>query len=160
VDAGLGDGPSEPLPLAAGSYEQDGFGFTLGLSPVVAAGWRLEHDPHGSWILLDMAGECATTADFAAMHTNLSTDPESGFVRTVAVMRRSGTVVDILRGCVFSEHDETGEHVRDVETASEWWGIVVDGFGLAYGDLSASERDDLWHKVRATHEAWDASGRT
>ncbi len=74
-------------------------------------------------------------------------------------MRRSGTVVDILRGCVLSERDETGERVRDIDTASEWWGIVIEGFGLAYGDLTAPERDALWRNVRAAHDAWEAAGR-
>lgn len=159
VDVGTGDGPPEPLPLAPGSYEQDGFVFVLGRSPVVANGWRLDHDARGSWLLFDMAAEAATTDDFAAMHTKLSTDPESGFVRIAAVMRRFGTRVDILRGCVLSERDGAGERARDIDSCDEWWEIVIDGFRLAYGDLAAAEREDLWLKVRATHEAWDAAGR-
>ena len=159
VDVGTGDGPPEPLLLAAGSYEQDGFVFALGPSPLVAGGWRLDHDSRGSWLLFDMAAEPATTDDFAAMHSKLSTDPESGFVRIAAVMRRFGTRVDILRGCLFSERDGAGERAREIDSCDEWWEIVIDGFGLAYGDLAAAEREHLWLKVRATHEAWDAAGR-
>ena len=159
VDVGTGDGPPEPLLLAPGTYEQDGFVFTLGPSPLAAAGWRLAHDPRGAWILFDMATEAATTDDFAAMHTKLSTDPESGFVRIAAVMRRFGSRLDILRGCVFSERDDADERARDIDSCDDWWGLVVERFGLAYGNLPAVEREDLWRKVRATHDAWDAAGR-
>jgi arylamine N-acetyltransferase len=159
VEAGTGDGPPEPLPLAPGSYEQDGFVFGLRRSPLVTNGWRLDHDPRGAWILFDVAAEPAATGDFAAMHTTLSTDPESGFVRIAAVMRRRGASLDILRGCVFSQRDKAGERVGDVDSCDEWWAIVIDEFRLAYGDVTARERLDLWRTVRATHEAWDADGR-
>ncbi len=159
IDVGTGDGPPEPLPLAAGIYAQDGFVFVLGPSPLVADGWRLDHDSRAAWILFDMAVEAATTDDFAAMHTKLSTDPESGFVRIATVMRRSGAKVDVLRGCVFSERDGADVRVRELESGDDWWGLVVNRFGLTYGNLLAAERDDLWRKVRATHEAWDAAGR-
>ena len=159
VDVGTGDGPPDALLLAPGTYEQDGFVFTLGPSPLAASGWRLAHDPRGAWILFDMANEAATNDDFAAMHTKLSTDPESGFVRIAAVMRRFGSRLDILRGCVFSERDGADERARDIDSCDDWWGLVVERFGLAYGTLPAVEREDLWRKVRATHDAWDAAGR-
>lgn len=159
VDAGLGDGPAEPLPLASGTYEQDGLVFALGPSPLATGGWRLEHDVRGAWILVDIAAEHATTDDLAAMHTKLSTDPESGFVRVATVMRRSGETLEVLRGCVFSETTRDARHARDIDSGDDWWGLVVDAFGLAYGDLPAAERDDLWRSVRATHVAWDAAGR-
>src|SRR5260221_9949353 len=40
VDVGTGDGPVEPLPLAPGSHEQDGFVFALVQSPLVGDGGR------------------------------------------------------------------------------------------------------------------------
>ena len=159
VDTGTGDGPAEPLPLEEGRYEQEGFVFTLGSSPLAPGGWRLEHDARGSWLLFDMAAEPATTNDFAAMHTKLSTDPESGFVRTATIMRRVGARAEVLRGCVFSERDGDDEQLHEIDAADDWWGLVIDRFGLAYGDLSTAERDELWRRVRATHEAWDAAGR-
>ena len=159
VDVGTGDGPSEPLPLATGAYARGGFVFRLGVSPLVEAGWRLEHDPRGAWVLFDMASEPAVTDDFAAMHTTLSTDRESGFVRTVGVLRGGGSKIDILRGCVFSERDGATVRSHEVASRDDWWAIVIDRFGLAYGDLPAVERDALWRTVRATHEAWDAAGR-
>ena len=155
VDVGTGDGPVEPLPLVAGEYELNGFVFSLGASPLVKGGWRLQHDSRGAWILFDMAPASATTVDFAAMHATLSTDPESAFVRTISVMRGG----EILRGCVFSERAGAVTRSREVDSGDGWWELVIDGFGLAYGDIPAAERNALWRKVRATHEAWDIAGR-
>ena len=155
VDVGTGDGPAEPLPLVAGEYELDGFAFSLGTSPLVEGGWRLEHDPRGAWILFDMAPESAATEKFAAMHMTLSTDPTSVFMRTIVVMRGG----EILRGCVFSQRAGAKARSQEIDSGREWWELAIDRFGLAYGDLSACERDALWLQLRATHEAWDAAGR-
>ena len=155
VDVGTGDGPAEPLPLAAGEYEVGGTVFVLGASPLVEDGWRLEQDPRGAWILFDLAPEPAATEDFAGMHMTLSTDPESVFMRTVVVMRGG----EILRGCVFSERVGAEVHSREIDSGGEWWELVIDRFGLAYGSLPAAERDALWRQVRGSHEAWVAAGR-
>jgi N-hydroxyarylamine O-acetyltransferase len=159
VDTGLGDGPAEPVPLAAGRYEQHGDVFELGPSPLAEGGWRFDHDPRGSWFLFDLAPSKAVTADFASMHTKLSTSPDSGFVRTVAVMRRNGGRVEILRGCIFSERLGDDLREQEVETSADWWGIVNDGFGLDYHDVPRRARDELWGRIRRAHVEWDASGR-
>jgi len=159
VDAGLGDGPSRPVPLRSGRFEEHGYNFRLEPSPLVADGWRFTHDPRGSWILFDMAREAATTDDFAAMHTKLSTSPDSGFVRVVVVARRTGPRVELLRGCVFIDQDGDQLREHEIETADDWWGLVIERFGLAYGDLPPDARSELWQRVRANHEAWDAAGR-
>jgi arylamine N-acetyltransferase len=159
VDVGTGDGPVEPVPLEAGTYEQEGFLFTVTPSPLTPGGWRLHHDPRGTWILFDVASCSVTTAAFGDMHVKLSTSPDSGFVRLAAVMRRTAAHVEILRGCVYTDQNGTTEQQRDVETEEDWWGLVLDHFGLAYGDLTPSERGALWRRVRATHDAWVAGGR-
>ena len=100
VDAGLGDGPSDPLPLVFGTYEQSGFTYELGPSTFDPNGWRFGHDPRGAFIGADFAGAPARTEQFLDMHHELSTAPTSGFVRVVAIMRRTDEAVDILRGCV------------------------------------------------------------
>ena len=156
VDAGLGDGPKEPLPLAPGTYERDGFVYRVEPSPFTADGWRLRHDPRGAFELVDFSAGPATTTDFLEMHTRLSTNPESGFVRVAAVLRHTPGGVDILRGCIFTERTQAGDTVREIDSADDWWSLVIDRFGLAYGDLTPAERNDLWRRVRAGHEDWQA----
>jgi hypothetical protein len=94
------------------------------------------------------------------MHRKLSTDPDSGFVRVLAIMRRTNEAVDILRGCVRTTIRGSETEAADVGSESDWWGIVIDEFGLAYGDLAPDERARIWDMVRASHEAWDAAGRS
>jgi hypothetical protein len=160
VDAGLGDGPSDPLPLVFGIYEQSGFTYELGPSTFDPTGWRLGHDPRGAFIGADFAGAPASTEQFLDMHRKLSTDPESGFVRVLAIMRRTDDAIDILRGCVRTTITGSETNSFDVDSDSDWWGIVIDEFGLAYGDLPVDERARVWGMVRSSHEAWDARGRS
>jgi arylamine N-acetyltransferase len=160
VDAGLGDGPSDPIPLVFGTYEQGGFTYELGPSTFDPNGWRFGHDPRGAFIGADFGSAPARTEEFLDMHHELSTAPTSGFVRVVAIMRRTDESVDILRGCVRSTIRGSEAESFDVDSELDWWAIVIDEFGLAYGDLPADERARIWSMVRTSHEAWDAAGRS
>jgi arylamine N-acetyltransferase len=159
VDAGLGDGPPAPLPLAPGTYEQDGFVFRLEPSPLVPGGWRLHHDPRGAFVLVDVAAGPASTHDFAGMHEELSTSAASHFVTGVAVMRRLPGAVEVLRGCTFATLTADGAAERVLTTSDEWWSVVLDHFGLTYGGLDAAGRDGVWHRARAAQEEWEAARR-
>jgi N-hydroxyarylamine O-acetyltransferase len=159
VDVGLGDGPGAPLPLVFGAYEHDGFTYILSPSTFDPDGWRLEHDARGAFLSVDFLRAPATTSDFLVMHEWLSTSPDSRFVRVVSISRRAAGGIQSLRGCVYSETSRAGVQRRDIESAAEWWDVVVDHFGLAYGDVPADERSRLWGRLQATHEDWDAAGR-
>ena len=157
VDVGLGDGPAEPLAFAEGEHVQEGFRYRLGPSPFGEGIWRFQHDPGGGFGGFDVAVRVAAMEDFATMHSFLST--RSSFATTVTVQRRAGTRLEILRGCVYTERSADGARSREVTDAGEWWELVLDHFGLAYGDLAASDRSSLWRHVRREHEAWQAAER-
>jgi N-hydroxyarylamine O-acetyltransferase len=150
VDAGLGDGLHEPLPLRAGEYVQGPFRFRLRPSETDPGGWRLDHDPAGSFAGMDFRPGPATQADFAERHAYLSTSPESGFVRTFVVQRRHAAGVDQLKGCVLHRAGAA----RILETADEWFRALADVFDLPLYDVDAAARQRLWARVRAAHEAW------
>jgi len=141
-------------------YEQSGFTYELRPSSFDPDGWRLEHDPRGAFIGADFASAPARTEQFLAMHQELSTSPTSGFVRIADVMRRTDEGVDVLRGCVRMTTTGAGTESVDVDSEADWWGVVIDEFGLRYGDLPAAERARVWGMVRSAHEAWDAAGRS
>jgi N-hydroxyarylamine O-acetyltransferase len=158
VDAGLGDGPVDPLPLVFGTYEQSGFTYELRPSDFDPEGWRLEHDPRGAFVGADFAAAPARTEQFMDMHRQLSTEPTSGFVRVADIMRRTPEGVEVLRGCMHLTTTSAGTESVEVESEGDWWGTVIDGFGLAYGDLPAEERARVWGMVRSAHEAWETAG--
>ena len=156
VDVGLGDGPYEPLPLRPGTYRQGPFVYRLAWSRVVPGGWRLEHDPAGSFAGLDVAPAAVGPARFAAMHRYLSTSPDSPFVRVATAQLRRAEEVSVLRGCVFTRTGWRGRQEREITTMAEWYGLLADEFGLLLDDLDAAARESLWRRVRTAHQRWTA----
>ena len=83
VDAGLGDGLHEPLPLAAGTYQQGPFRFVLTETDDGVGDWHLTHDPAGSFAGMSFRSAPVGTDAFVERHEWLSSSPESGFVRVL-----------------------------------------------------------------------------
>ena len=157
VDAGLGDGPREPLPLRTGSHRQGDMAYRLGPSAVVPGGWRFDHDPSGAFHGMDFAPDPAGPADFVDQHRYLSTSPDSGFVRTLSVLRRDAGGVDELQGCVLGRTTGSASSKRELTTPGEWFAALEGVFGLDLGDTTRREREALWTRVRAGHEQWQAA---
>ncbi len=155
VDVGLGDGPAEPLPLVEGEFEQRGARYRLSPSPLCDGIWRFGHETAGGFAGFDVATTAVAMGEFGEMHEFMST--QTAFATTVTVQRRVGAGLEILRGCVYSERTADGARSREVTDATEWWELVLDHFGLAYGDLSATERASLWQRVQAQHDTWRAA---
>lgn len=150
VDAGLGDGLHSPLPLREGTHRQGPFTFGLRPSVVAPGGWRLAHDVRGSFAAMDFAPEPITDmAHFADRHVHLSTSPESGFVRTFGVLRADGEGWDVLRALTLSRVAETTTRTL-LDRPDDWFAALADVYGLV---LPAEDRDPLWRKAVAQHEA-------
>jgi arylamine N-acetyltransferase len=158
VDAGLGDALHEPLPLVAGGYQQGPFRFRLEPSTVEPGGWRFEHDPRGGFTGMDFRMATATVADFADRHVELSTSPESGFVRTFTAARRYAGGAEALRGRTLTIVDGAGTSQRVMDGPDEWYAVLARRFGLTLPGLDPAGRARLWRRIRLAHEAWLASG--
>ncbi|MCX5377620.1 arylamine N-acetyltransferase [Streptomyces sp. NBC_00091] len=160
VDAGLGDGPYEPLPLREGAYEQGGFRYAVErLEPLEGEGpgWSL-FTPFGHLARVNLRDAPATTADFEETHTWLSTSPDSPFVRTLALFRCDAEGMDVLRGRVLSRvaaAKPTTE--RELAGPQEFFEVLAGVFGRDLGDLTQADREALWAKVDRAHGAWLAS---
>jgi len=152
VDVGLGDGPLAPLPLQAGEFTDGPFRYALGPSTVEFLGWRFTHDPTGSFASIELRADEAVQSDFKDMHEYLSTSPDSPFVRTVTVMRRDERGVDALRGRLLHRLPTGGS--QELSSAEEWFSALHDVFGIRLTELGAYERDALWRRVCAGHDAW------
>ena len=157
VDVGLGDALHGPLPLVEGEYAQGPFRFVLSPSAVEPGGWRWEHDVRGCFAGMDFRPGRATTADFAARHAFLSESPDSPFVRICSVQRRDAAGVDNLTGCMLHRIDDGDPAPRSLDTRAEWFEALADLFDLPLTDVGAREREALWARVRAAHEAWLAA---
>jgi N-hydroxyarylamine O-acetyltransferase len=153
IDAGLGDGPHEPMPLRTGTYTQGPHTYRLRPSEITPGGWRFDADPSMSLYGMDsMPGE-ATPADLREQHERLQSDPDSSFLRTLAVCRRDATGVDLLRGRVLTGHGNTTE----LNTRADWYACLADVFNLPLSDVDETRKAMLWEKVTIAHEKWLAT---
>jgi len=155
VDAGLGDALHEPLPLVAGTYAQGPFTMSLNETPAIGD-WQFNHDRRGSFPGMVFRTSVADIGEFASRNDYLSTSPESGFVKLMTVQRRDASGVDILRGLSVKRIDvddaECGEWT--IRSQSDFFGTLVDLFGLSLEGVDDDARSGLWQRVRDTHDAW------
>jgi len=153
VDAGLGDGLHEPLPLAAGTYQQGPFRFVLSETDDGVGDWHLTHDPAGSFAGMSFRSAAVGTDAFVERHEWLSTSPESGFVRVLTAQRRWAGGVDILRGCVLTRRRDDRLDTETITEQDDWYDALADVCGLPL-HLPGPARDTLWASVVAGHERW------
>ncbi|MFG2997324.1 arylamine N-acetyltransferase [Streptomyces sp. NPDC048340] len=163
VDTGLGDGPHEPLPLRVGRYRRGGFAYRLEELGGPVAGWRYVDEAESGAVMNFHAGP-AVMGEFEAEHLRMSTSPESGFVRTLALLRRDASGIDTLRGRVLSRIDPVeGTTERELETPEEFFRVIEGVFERRLDDLTPADRAALWARVGQAHETWlagKAAGRT
>jgi arylamine N-acetyltransferase len=156
VDTGLGDALHDPLPLAAGMYDQAPFRLSL---ERVSDGptWHLTHDPGGGFKGMTWASGHARVADFETKHRWLSTSPDSGFVQVAMAERRDAAGVDVIRGLVLSRIGDRAHTAEPVTRRADWFELLADTFDLRLDSSTAEARDRLWTNVLAAHRRWEAT---
>lgn len=160
VDVGLGDTLHDPMPLRPHATRQGPFDLTLEATPGGVGDWHLVHDPAGGFAGMAWRDTTVPIDAFAARHLQLSTSPDSGFVRTLTVQRRDAAGADVLRGLVLRRigAPEGGEPTT-LSSSRELTDALGDVFGLDLSGLDARRLDALWRRVHAAHLAWEAAGR-
>lgn len=156
IDAGLGDGLHEPIPLLAGTYPQGPHTYGLRPSEIAPGGWRFDADESMSLHGMDFLPEEATPADLQAEHERLQSGPDSSFVKTLVAFRRDATGVSFLRGRVFKRLG-SNESTTELDTRADWYACLADVFDLSLSDVEEKRKENLWEKVTAAHEAWLAT---
>lgn len=167
VDAGLGEGFAEPLPLVRGEHVVDGWTFSIGAGfgaqaagrPTGPAAWTYRHFPDGV-----IGGVVVTSRDHSAdavdeAHRRLSTSDDSPFRRFVVAQRIERGVQRSVRNLVHRVTTPTGHEARDLTTYDEWRAALVDDLLLPVDDVTSDEWSLLWERALASHRAWDEAGR-
>ncbi|MGC4937798.1 arylamine N-acetyltransferase family protein [Kribbella sp. DT2] len=156
VDAGLGDGFLEPMPLEVGATSrQTPYGFSLGPSSITT-GWRLEHDARSVIAGMDFEAAPATIGDFAEQHAYLSTSPSSPFVRVASAFLRRPESALALRSTELAETFADRIDTTLLETPAEYYAVLADVFQLPLQHLTAADRDQLWRRVVEQYESYQA----
>lgn len=145
ADVGFGNGFFEPIPLEAGTYQQDYLTCKLEQTDV---GWFFTNHAYGG-AGYDFTLTPRTMDYFAAPCQYLQTSPESGFVRTTVCHRYTPEGIVTLRGALLREVTARGVDDQIVDNLADYEQLLNSRFDLRLPDVDA-----LWEKVWARHQAW------
>ncbi|MFF2093313.1 arylamine N-acetyltransferase [Paenibacillus sp. NPDC058174] len=155
ADVGLGDMLYDPVPLLSGSYEQQGFVYSVTGSDVAEGGWRLVHTPGYSYAGVDFAPEPLPDLNrFASRHHHYCHAPESPWLRVLLLQNRHAGGSNELRGCIWKSRTSSGVETTEITSKSQWFDIMAEVFNEPLADYSAPDKDALWSKVSRMHEEW------
>jgi N-hydroxyarylamine O-acetyltransferase len=146
ADAGFGDGPLEPFPIAAGAFSAGGFDFRLERAD--GAWWRLHNHPYGGAKSFDFRLEPADEALLATQCLNLQTQEWSPFVQNLVAQCHTPDGLVILRGRVVRMVTPHGFTDRTLDSAGELVCFLREAFGL-----DVPEAASLWPAIRERHDA-------
>jgi arylamine N-acetyltransferase len=156
VDAGLGDGLYEPLPMVAGEYRQGPLHFALARTDDAIGDWHFTHDPTGSFDGMSFRLPVVGMDVFEPRHEFLSTSPESSFAGVVTAQLRSGNGTTILKGCVLANRVGDESTSETVDNRADWFTMLDDVFDIR-PDAPPDALDALWARVAAAHAAWSGA---
>ncbi len=167
VDAGLGEGFAEPLPLVRGDHVVEGWSFGIGAGygaqavgrPTGPAAWTYRHLTDGVIRGIVVTSRDHSEAVIAQAHRALSTGDDSPFRRVVVAQRIDGHEQRGIRGLVHQVLTPAGRDTRDLTSYDEWRAALVDDLLLPVDDLTDEEWQSLWDRTLAAHRAWDEAGR-
>ena len=146
ADVGFGDGPRDPIRLAAGPFRSAGFEFAL--AALDERWWRLTNHANGGAESFDFNTEPADEKLLADKCAFLQTSPQSPFVQNLVAQRHTPDGLLILRGRVLRRVKPDSIDVQTIESGAE---LVSTVRGLF--DLEVPELASLWPKICARHEA-------
>jgi N-hydroxyarylamine O-acetyltransferase len=158
ADAGLGEGPVDPLPLVGGVHESP---------PPSPLAWSLELEPDGNWWIgqhawcsyagFRMSAPVVELSAFDPHHERLSTSPESNFVRTLVVQRPYADRVVSLRSRTLSVDGPGLAERRLLSEPDELADVLLDEFAIDPTVLGPARLERLWERACVQHDAWLAT---
>jgi N-hydroxyarylamine O-acetyltransferase len=153
ADAGLGEGQLDAIPLRPGRYGTPRW-LAIDEEPT---GWWLTQNPWGSFVGVRIAAAPATLDDFQTPHRNLSTDPESTFVQTLAIQRPYRDRVETLRSRTLTVRGPDVDTSRTLADAADFTQTLDERFGIDPDALGPERIARLWARAEAQHDRWRTS---
>jgi N-hydroxyarylamine O-acetyltransferase len=150
ADAGIGTGFREPLPIRDGSYRVGAFNF--GVWNLGGEEWRCSIDPRVTNLTFDFTLAERRPEEFRERCGELSTSPDSPFVKTLTVQGPRENDMWVLRArtlTVFDPKLPEGKTVRVLEDAGAFADLLRGHFRLT---LDKAELEALWAKAVEQHE--------
>lgn len=145
VDVGLGDGPSEPIPLREGRYRQ--VWRTVRLERLEGDWWRFHNHGLAFAGSFDFRRQPADWDLLARQCQWLQTDPHSRFVQNLVCLRHRPDGVTALVGRVLKTVDAEGSRDHILETPEAHAEALVTQFGIKLPDAAG-----LWPKIARRHD--------
>jgi N-hydroxyarylamine O-acetyltransferase len=153
-DAGWGEGPLEPLPLAPGTYARGPLSWGVEREADDSGWWFTQH-PWGTTPGFRMGDEAVSLDTFAPHHQRLATDPDSNFVRTLVVQKPGRDRVTTLRARTLSVKGPDLDLANTtMSSEDELAATLQDVFGIDPAALGAERTARLWAAACAQHEAF------
>jgi N-hydroxyarylamine O-acetyltransferase len=146
ADVGFGDGPRDPIPVAVGAFESEGFVFSV--ARVDANWWRFSNDPRGGAPNFDFNLAPADESRLAERCEFLQTSPMSPFVQNLVAQRHTPEGLAILRGKVLRRLTPTATTEHEIADSGELVRILKDVFAL-----DVPEAASLWPRILERHAA-------
>ncbi len=150
ADAGIGTGFRDPLPIRNGNYRVGAFNYSLW--SLGGDEWRCAIDPRVANLTFDFALAARGAEEFAPRCEELSTAPESPFVKTLTVQNPSETDMFVLRSRTLTVYDPKlpeGKTVRTVADPGDFAALLRGQFNLTLDD---TDIQTLWTKAVEQHE--------
>ncbi|MEI9993554.1 MAG: arylamine N-acetyltransferase [Rhizomicrobium sp.] len=145
ADVGFGDGPRDPIPVAVGAFESQGFHY--GLSRVDDTWWRFANDPRGGAPSFDFNLAPADERRLAERCEFLQTSPQSPFVQNLVAQRHTPQGLTILRGRTVRYLTPTATREHVIGSADELLATLKTEFALDVPEVAT-----LWPKIVERHE--------
>lgn len=145
VDAGLGDGPREPVRLIPGNIEQGPFRYKLVEGPST---WTLKHDTRGSFAEVVFSKDPVDISAFREPANQQASAAEpSWLTSTLTVMQRRENEVRVLRGRKYEVIGENPKPLRLVQSREEWLELLASELSTYLGNMSDRQQRELWDRI-------------
>ena len=91
-------------------------------------------------------------------NSQLSTSPDSGFVRIGMAQCRDETGIDVTRGLTVIRVGTTTHSNEPLTNRVEWFAALREFCGLHFDATPPEILDRLWQRTLANHRSWEKVG--